>query len=374
MEYLKNRLDGILDIIPPKSDVLFLDYPHYFNVGDLLIMQGTERFFKDNQINVVGRYNIREYPLNFKISPDVILVFIGGGNFGDIYPWHQRMKEYFVEKYQQNRIVVLPQTIYFSPGDESGLGRRGRFRTQEIFSKHPDLHIFVRDIKSRELALTYKLSERENIRLMPDMAHYLWQLKGHKMYSEDIDSNDVGMGLAGHKRDIKDDKVLYLLRRDVESQFEGVVVDNLGADSCGTIADWDDLITFPYEASLLLTKKLFLLNGMLRDSYLNLGKLPARSFWYFVCNRLVRKSIRMFSGFSHIVSSRLHGHILACLMGIPNTLIDNSYGKNRGYYDLWTSCIPFASFKEMDAGDNLKEAVNAMESLVRKGGTYNGVE
>ena len=36
-----------------------------------------------------------------------------------------------------------------------------------------------------------------------------------------------------------------------------------------------------------------------------------------------------------VISDRLHGHILATLMQIPNILIDNSYGKLSSFYDTW---------------------------------------
>ena len=56
-----------------------------------------------------------------------------------------------------------------------------------------------------------------------------------------------------------------------------------------------------------------------------------------------------FSRYSHVTSSRLHAHILSTLMGIPNTLIDNSYGKNSSYFEAWTHCIPTSSMSKLNA-------------------------
>ncbi|MCY9421777.1 pyruvyl transferase, partial [Bacillus paralicheniformis] len=36
----------------------------------------------------------------------------------------------------------------------------------------------------------------------------------------------------------------------------------------------------------------------------------------------------------------LHGHILSCLLGKENVVIDNSYGKNANYYNTWMKDIP----------------------------------
>lgn len=46
MSRLKETLTGLLSVIPPQSDIIYADYPLYGNVGDLLIMKGTEAFLK----------------------------------------------------------------------------------------------------------------------------------------------------------------------------------------------------------------------------------------------------------------------------------------------------------------------------------------
>ncbi|WP_434756657.1 polysaccharide pyruvyl transferase family protein [Paenibacillus amylolyticus] len=58
--------------------------------------------------------------------------------------------------------------------------------------------------------------------------------------------------------------------------------------------------------------------------------------WMKYSDYLVHKAVRCFSDYRMIHTSRLHGHILSCLMAKPNLLIDNSYGKNSGYYRIWT--------------------------------------
>lgn len=47
-----------------------------------------------------------------------------------------------------------------------------------------------------------------------------------------------------------------------------------------------------------------------------------------------------------VVTDRLHAHILSLLMGIPNVLLDNSYGKVRRFYDEWTSSSPLTHFAQ----------------------------
>ncbi len=47
-----------------------------------------------------------------------------------------------------------------------------------------------------------------------------------------------------------------------------------------------------------------------------------------------------------VVTDRLHGHILALLLGVPHVLLDNSTGKVRSTYDTWTSSSPNVAFAE----------------------------
>jgi len=48
MYSIKSRLSEILDFIEDKNDVIFVDFPLYHNIGDLLIMSGTMKFFRAN--------------------------------------------------------------------------------------------------------------------------------------------------------------------------------------------------------------------------------------------------------------------------------------------------------------------------------------
>ena len=55
---------------------------------------------------------------------------------------------------------------------------------------------------------------------------------------------------------------------------------------------------------------------------------------------LDEKAVLFFSRYESVETSRLHGHILSSLLGKPNTVIDNSYGKNANYYYTWMHEAP----------------------------------
>ncbi|HIF0789857.1 TPA: hypothetical protein ACXYQI_005243 [Klebsiella pneumoniae] len=85
---LKNKLNEILPFIKDKNEVIFLDYPVYLNVGDLLIYHGTENFFKENNINVKlrrsnARYSVKE--IEKYLNPNTVILMQGGAGILVIY-------------------------------------------------------------------------------------------------------------------------------------------------------------------------------------------------------------------------------------------------------------------------------------------------
>ncbi|MEG7862599.1 polysaccharide pyruvyl transferase family protein [Bacillus mobilis] len=295
MEMLQKDLKVILSAIPEKSKIYYMEYPVYGNVGDLLIMKGTERFFEEYEIDVVKRYSFINFKKGTKIPEDCIIVCQGGGNFGDLYPGPQDLREYLIENYPNNRVVILPQTIHYK--DQNKLKY-----TAEIFNQHKDVHLFVRDENS------YRLIKNEienNVRLSPDMAHQLWPIYF----------------------DTKPEKeLLNFIRTDDEMNFKL----ESSEDSKGEVMDWPVLLS-SLDHSII---KAFQFLSRIDRVLFNL--LPIHKVWKVYSDYLIKKSINIFSNYKCIRTSRLHGHILACLMDKENIVIDNSYGKNSTYYQRWT--------------------------------------
>jgi pyruvyl transferase EpsO len=300
MQVLKERLAIIDSVVPAGSEIAFLGYPTYLNVGDLLIDQGSELFFRSRRYKVRARYSDkycwqllqqRKLP---RFRETVILVLQGGGNFGDLYGMHQPTREAIVRNYPRNRIVLFPQTAFFE--SEENLET-----SASIFRQHPDLHLFARDPVSADLLQRFS----KNVQLCPDMAHMLWgELPTHSGGSEP----------------------LYLMRSDKEAASWQQALD------CPRPIDWKDLCS---EWDLFVSKQrmkqweTFNANAPLR-------LLPSRWYWNRHARQLVWRAVSRFAAHRSVTTSRLHGHLLACLMGIPNTLLDNSYGKNQRYYETWT--------------------------------------
>jgi pyruvyl transferase EpsO len=59
----------------------------------------------------------------------------------------------------------------------------------------------------------------------------------------------------------------------------------------------------------------------------------------------LRRGGSMLSRGEHLVTDRLHGHILACLLGVDHVVVNDRYGKIEAMWHTWTnrfSCARFA--------------------------------
>ncbi|HBS1748052.1 TPA: polysaccharide pyruvyl transferase family protein [Klebsiella pneumoniae] len=300
---LKANLISIVKYINDKSNVIFIDYPLYHNVGDLLIFQGTQKFFEDNNIKVKLYRSALDYNVDeLKKHADHQTTFIcqGGGNFGDLYDVHQNVRISLITHFKNNRIIILPQTAHFSNPDKLDLNR-------QIFKQHPDVVLFARDAKTFELFQTFS----DKVHLMPDMAHQL--------YGE--------LPICA----VKHNEPLYFLRVDKEKN--DVQLSFLNNNKIQSI-DWENFVSasdFRYEYILAKTSRFA---NKIKSSFL---KNVAYYFWNKHSYRIVNRSARYFSQYDLIITSRMHGHILSCLLNRKSKIIDNSYGKNSGYFQQWTN-------------------------------------
>lgn len=312
MIVLKERLNKILDFIEDKNDVIFVDFPLYYNVGDLLILAGTINFFKKNSINVklyLSTTNFNDINIANVVTKDTTIICQGGGNFGDIYTAHQNLREKIIKEFPDNKIIILPQTSFFNNNESQEKSRK-------IFQKHNNIIMFARD------QVTYEMfKEFTNYTyLMPDMAHAL--------YGE----------LPKSK---KNKNILYFLRKDIEKNpIQSEIQDKIKGNDC---LDWDNLITKFDRRFFSITWKLIQINRILKLQSLN--KLIFKIWYKHACS-LVFKASKFFSSYESIVTSRLHGHILSCLVDVPSSIIDNSYGKNTEYYKVWTKDLEITSIAE----------------------------
>ena len=80
----------LLDLIG-DAPFHYVDIPTHGNIGDLLIMHGTLTFFRKHGLKPKLIAPYFAYDAEWIEEGDVI-VFHGGGNFGDLYPCFQRLR------------------------------------------------------------------------------------------------------------------------------------------------------------------------------------------------------------------------------------------------------------------------------------------
>jgi pyruvyl transferase EpsO len=288
----------------------YVDVPVHGNIGDLLIMQGTLAFFRRYKLKPDFITDHSAYDEN-AISPTQTIVLHGGGNFGDIYPKYQKLRERVVSRRLQNRILILPQSLHFS-------SKSAREESAAIFRRHPDLHICVRDTDSLEVAREFS----DHVYLLPDMAHQLYP---------------IPTGNAPQSG------TLVIRRSDTEGH-RWVMSDLSQVGESVVDTDWPQFVG-RREYMIKMTR--FLLRNAARFGATRPAYKLVANMWIPYANSLTADAIRLFQRNDRIVTDRLHGHILASLVNKPHVLIDNSYGKNSRYVKAWTSASPLLTQKKI---------------------------
>lgn len=299
---LKAELEGILDLFDAKSRIFYVDYPVHSNIGDLLINTGTEQFFSDHDVPILKRFSVMNMPAISSLQADGNTTFLchGGGNFGDLYLKHQRLREMLLERFPQARIVFLPQSIHFS----SPTAQRVSF---EKIAAHRNCHVLVRDDESFQALREAKIAHCAK---MPDMAHQLWgKLKA------------VSAPIPGNQ--------MHFLRRDPEATAPPTeLVEAFSRRSY----DWRQIVSGTHRAlagSVYLTLK-----GTGRA-------VPGNcqvAMWYKTRDLMIHDAISFFSRFELVYTNRLHAMLLALLLGRDVVAFDNSYGKSSRYVHSWLKC------------------------------------
>lgn len=293
MRSLADKHEVLVALIGAER-VHYLDIPMHRNIGDLLIMFGTLRFFERHQIKM----DIKAAYFSFRtkwVLPNDVIVFQGGGNLGDLYEGPQQARQRVIRALPKNRIVILPQTIHF-------LSKSAYDECCRVFSQHPDLHICVRDRRSYELAL----SMSRHVYLLPDMAHQLWPIS----------------------RSRPSESCHLALMRDDDERSGGMVTD------FDLRTDWRELVGRDNKHRIRKARRLL---RALHLMHFNLERLTHElDLWIEYAEKLVDDIVNLFGRFDVITTDRLHAHILACLMEIPNIVWNNSYGKNHSYAAAWT--------------------------------------
>ena len=303
IERLKDQIRAtVFPLVAGHATGALVDFPDHSNVGDSAIWAGALAVLGDAGMAVAYRcdpetYNRRHLERAVPAGP----IFInGGGNLGDVWRRHQRLRETILRDFPGRPIVQLPQTVHFQRGESLDAARRA-------FDSHVNFTLLVRDHISLELV---RREFRARNALCPDMAFYLGRLDREQ--PPDVD-------------------ILWLRRDDREAAAEKV---NVPRDVL--VCDWlDDRVPALRRVRRVLRPFAVREPRSLRVVNRALGAAYDRQ-----ARQRLREGCRLLARGKVVITDRLHAHILCLLLGIPHVLLDNSYGKVRRVHEAWTADAP----------------------------------
>ena len=297
---LRNNIEReILPLI--DSNYILYGLPFYSNIGDVLIWEGTRQLLEKTSYKCVGSYasgtTIRE-----KLSPDTIIIIIGGGFFGDVWRRSFSMVLSNIEGRTQNKIIFLPNSISYKSDDLL-------INDVSFLSTFKRLYICCRDLASYDLA---KGIFTNKVLLVPDMALY-------------IAPDTLKEYLVPCKKG-----TLYIQRKDHESNAS-VTFNNVD------IHDWPTMERLM--PSMFFYKSIFRIY-IYMSNFLFFNSSSLRNFvnyvgLHFFKRYMLKTGVSFISNYNTIVTTRLHPMILAYLLNRKVLFVDNSYGKIEHLYETW---------------------------------------
>ncbi len=263
--------------------IVLIGTPAHGNLGDQAIAISEIDFLNKTAENStvieipMPLYKSQKRVLKKYIYDNDTIIISGGGWMGNLWIHNEITIREIVSNYPNNRIIIFPQTLYYSEDD---FGRQTLNDTKEIFNKHKDLILTVRDKKSFDCAQNgLKMENGKKLFFCPDMVVY---------------------GTLAKEPICKPDQKIALicLRKDIEK-----VADNKGID--------DILIKNGY----LVEETTTVLNKL----------IPLKQR-----NRVVADKMLEFKAASLVITDRLHAMLFALLSGTPCIVFNNATGKVFG--------------------------------------------
>lgn len=305
VKFIRNNAD--------KKIILLAGVHDAGNIGDHAICiaerELLERFFPDWLIVELSTEEFCPVAARLKsVHCNHLVVAVHGGGFlGNLWISEERMFRKVLKTFSENKIVVFPQTIFFTH-DKNGANERKI--SQKAYNLHPNLHFFIRD-KSYEFMKDEMMDGNDgNVESVPDLVLSL------DCSAPRFNREGILLVFRSDKEKCVDDDAVKDLLRDIE-KYE---IPFGFTDTC-----------VPYKVPMEFRKF-----------------ATDEKFCEFRKSRLV-------------MTDRLHGMIFATITGTPCIAMNNVSKKVEGVYDLWLKGIPYVEFAR-DV-DEAKKLVPKMLSL-----------
>jgi len=302
---LTARIETIVrPLIGTPNHICIIDPPGHANVGDSAIFLGELDFLRRCYPKArLSFYDFRSYSdgADRYIDQADVLLIHGGGNFGDIWLHHHRMRNHTLERFRHKKIIQMPQSISFSSPEELAI-------TAGLIEKHPDFTVLTRDANSLKFAKEHfqcpsilcpdMAFAMNKITRLPPRADAFCLLRTDKEVVADHDAIRAQLAEAGYRVEAMD----WLK----EHGGRATTIDRRALD---------------------LTRQRPWLMAPLRTYLLGVRETYARERLTYGIDLLSIGKI--------VVTDRLHAHILAILLDIPNVVFDTWDGKVSALHNTW---------------------------------------
>lgn len=294
---LRRRILETLSETATAAPYALVDYPNYLNPGDAAIWLGARRALEAlNGRPPAYTSTLRGFSSTRcrRAIGTGTVYFLGGGNFGDLYPRHQRMRLDVLRSVPDNAIVQLPMSCAMAASvDTNLLGE-----TRALYRDRSSICVFARDMRAQ--AVLQECFGLQSV-LCADLCHML------------------DFPVLPARQDL-----VRLMRRDPET----LVPNSTSAP------DWGDMRGQRFANRL---GKLFLAmappacRGPVQDRI---------AMWK------VHQAAAMLAEGHVVETDRLHAALLAIAMGRQVLLHDNSTGKVLAYCRTWKALLPEGALRQ----------------------------
>lgn len=302
---LRNTLvDTVREVVGAARVSDLVDYPDHYNVGDAALWLGQRTVLGALGVRVASVATRSTYDRR-RLRADGPIILLGGGNLGGLYATHHELKLSVLTDFPGRSVIQLPQSLHYS-------GERERDDLRRAVDRHGATTLILRDQQSFDLA---RRDFDCPVKLAPDMAFGLDVL---------------------HARPPRSPMAVQV-RTDKESA---------GSFERAGIETFDWLEARPYEYVVAYEGLHRLVSRGIRRS----DSRAMRAVFLAVCDKFgranLRRGIAMLSMGERLVTDRLHGHVLACLLGVDHVVVNDRFGKIEAMWHTWThrfTCAQFAA-------------------------------
>ena len=269
------------------GNYVLLGVPKHMNIGDTLIWEAEKTLLDKLPHKRIATFFFGTYMHHIKITSSDVIVFSGGGYLNDVWGGSLDYINKVLETFPNNKVVFLPNSVYKSKTNSPGF-----VKFQELIRKRKNKPvIFSREYQGIKNARKLFGINAVHI-LVPDVV-LAW---------------DINKYMEAHNiQHINGNKILFIDRNDRERISSKVF-------TYDAKSDWKQMIK--------------------RPEYAN-ENMRCVDWEATVKDRLINETIKWVDQYSKVYSNRMHGAILAWLLGKETYLINNSYGKSKSLYETW---------------------------------------